>query len=78
LKTIAVEKVEKVRPCDINKLVNALKLRKACVLDGIPNEYLWHLPRRPMAHVTFISSLPLAVLFSKALEGSKSYVTETQ
>jgi hypothetical protein len=28
------------RPCDIHKLVNSLKLRKACGLDGIPNECL--------------------------------------
>jgi hypothetical protein len=26
----------KVRPCDVRKLVNTLKLRKACGLDGIP------------------------------------------
>jgi hypothetical protein len=30
----------KVRPCDIHKLANSLKLRKACGLDGIPNECL--------------------------------------
>jgi hypothetical protein len=35
----------KVRPCDIQKLTNSLKLRKACGLDGIPNEYLRHLPK---------------------------------
>jgi hypothetical protein len=34
--------MEKVRPCDIHKLVNSLKLRKACGLDGIPNECLRH------------------------------------
>jgi hypothetical protein len=28
-----------------------LKLRKACGLDGIPNEYFRHLPR-PMVHLT--------------------------
>jgi hypothetical protein len=33
----------KVRPCDIHKLVNSLKLRKACGFDGIPNECLGHL-----------------------------------
>jgi hypothetical protein len=37
----------KVRPCDIHKLVNSLKLRKACGLYGIRNECLRHLPRRP-------------------------------
>jgi hypothetical protein len=29
-----------------------LKLRKACGLDGIPNEYLRHLPRRSLVHLT--------------------------
>jgi hypothetical protein len=44
----------KVRPCDIQKLANSLKLRKARGLDGIPNEYLRHLPRRPMVHLTYL------------------------
>jgi hypothetical protein len=30
----------KIRPCDIHKLENTLKLRKACGVDGIPNECL--------------------------------------
>jgi len=25
------------RPCDVQKLINSLKLRKACGIDGIPN-----------------------------------------
>jgi hypothetical protein len=33
----------KVRTCDIHKLANSLKLRKACGLDGIPNECLRHI-----------------------------------
>jgi hypothetical protein len=44
---------EKVRPCDIHKLVNSLKLRKACGLDGIPNEGLRHLPRRPPVYLIY-------------------------
>jgi hypothetical protein len=40
--------LEKVRPCDIQKLVKTLKLRKACGLDGIPNKFLGHLPRKPL------------------------------
>jgi hypothetical protein len=32
----------KVRPCDIHKLADLLKLRKACGLGGIPNECLRH------------------------------------
>jgi hypothetical protein len=30
--------LKKVWPCDVHKLANSLKLRKACGLDGIPNE----------------------------------------
>jgi hypothetical protein len=41
----------KVRPCDIQKLVNSLKLRNACGLVGIPEECLRHLPRRPLVHL---------------------------
>jgi hypothetical protein len=33
-------------PRDASKEIKFLKLRKACVLDGIPNECLRHLPRR--------------------------------
>jgi hypothetical protein len=28
----------RIRPCDIQKLLNSLKLKKACGIDGIPNE----------------------------------------
>jgi hypothetical protein len=28
---------QKIRPCDLKKLINSLKLRKACGIDGIPN-----------------------------------------
>jgi hypothetical protein len=41
---------EKVRPCDLQKLIHSLKLKKAC----IPNECLRHLPRRPMVHLTHL------------------------
>jgi hypothetical protein len=33
-------------------LENSLKLRKACGLDGTPNECLGHLKRRPLVHLT--------------------------
>jgi hypothetical protein len=42
----------KVRPCDIHNLANSLKLTEACGLDGIPNESLRHLPRRPLVSLT--------------------------
>jgi hypothetical protein len=43
--------LERVRPCDLQKLINGLKQRKACGIDGIPNECLMHLPRRPLVHL---------------------------
>jgi hypothetical protein len=33
---------ERMRPCDVQKLIKTLKLRKACGIDGIPNECLRH------------------------------------
>jgi hypothetical protein len=44
----------KVRSCDIHKLADSLKLRKDCILDGIPNECLRHLSRRPLAYLTHL------------------------
>jgi hypothetical protein len=43
---------ERIRRCDVQKFINTLKLRKACGIDGIPNECLRHLPRRPLVHLT--------------------------
>jgi hypothetical protein len=28
---------ERIRPCDLEKIINSLKLRKFCGIDGIPN-----------------------------------------
>jgi hypothetical protein len=44
----------RLRPCDLQKLLNSLKLKKACGIDGIPNECLRHLPRRPLVHLTHL------------------------
>jgi hypothetical protein len=44
----------RIRPCDLQKLLNSLKLKKACGIDGIPNECIWHLPRRPLVHLTHL------------------------
>jgi hypothetical protein len=46
--------MEKVMSCDIQKLVKSLKLKKACGLDGTPNECLRHLLRRPLVHLTHL------------------------
>jgi hypothetical protein len=45
---------EKIRPCDLIKLISSLKLRKACGIDGVPNECLRHLPRTPLVHLTHL------------------------
>jgi hypothetical protein len=42
---------DRIRPCDLRKLLNSLKLRKACGIDGILNECLRLLPRRPLVHL---------------------------
>jgi hypothetical protein len=41
-------------PCDLQKLNKSSKLRKACRIDGIPNECLRHLPRRPLVHLAHL------------------------
>jgi hypothetical protein len=45
---------EKIRPCDLQIFVNSLKLRKAFGIDGIPNECLRQLTRRPLVHLTHL------------------------
>jgi hypothetical protein len=57
--------LRKSRPCDLHKLANLLKLRKACELDGIPNKYLMHLPSKPFVlptqlcnHCLLLSQFP--------------------
>jgi hypothetical protein len=46
--------LRKVRPCDIHKFANSLKLRRACGIVCIPNECLRHLPRKPLVHLTHL------------------------
>jgi hypothetical protein len=45
---------EKIRPCHLQKLINTLTLKRACVIHGIPNEYVKHLPRRSLVHLTHL------------------------
>jgi hypothetical protein len=45
---------ERVRPCDVLKLIRTLKLRKACGIDDIPNECFRHLSRRPLVNVVHL------------------------
>jgi hypothetical protein len=46
--------LEKIRPCELLKLISSLKLSKECGIDGIPNECPRHLPRRPLVHLTYL------------------------
>jgi hypothetical protein len=50
------------RVCDLQKIIKTLKLKKACGIDGIPNECLRYLPRRPLVHRThlFNHCIPLS------------------
>jgi hypothetical protein len=45
---------ERIRPYDLKKLLDSLKLKKPCGIDGIPNECLRHLPRRPLVNFTYL------------------------
>jgi hypothetical protein len=44
LKAVGNDPPERIRPCDLQKLINSLKLQKDCEIDGIPNECLRYLP----------------------------------
>jgi hypothetical protein len=60
---------EKLRPCDLEKLIKSLKLKKARGIDDIPNECLRHLPRRPLVHLThLINPIRLLPSTSKLFE----------
>jgi len=45
---------ERVRPCDVQKIKNPLKLRKASGIGDTPNECLRQLPRKPLVHLTHL------------------------
>jgi hypothetical protein len=47
-----IDPLEKIKPCVLKKLIETLKLKKACGFDGISNDCLRHLPRRPLVHLT--------------------------
>jgi hypothetical protein len=40
--------------CDVTKQTQSLKLGKAYGFDGIPNESLWHLPKRTLVHLAYL------------------------
>jgi hypothetical protein len=43
---------ERIRPRGLEEIINFLKLRKSCEINGIPNESLRYLPRRSLLHLT--------------------------
>jgi hypothetical protein len=45
LQAVDIDPPKRIRPCDLQKLIESLKLRKACGIDGIPNECLRQLPK---------------------------------
>jgi hypothetical protein len=63
LETEGEAPLEKLRPCDLTKLIKSLKLIKAFGIDGIPNECLRHLPRRPLVHLTHLFNHCLRLSF---------------
>jgi len=54
LETEDTTPTEKIRPRNLKKLINSLKLKKVFGIDGIPNECLRHHPRRPLVHLTHL------------------------
>jgi hypothetical protein len=54
LEAVDSDPPERIRPCDLQKLLNTLKFKKVCGIDCIPNECLRHLPRRPLVHLTHL------------------------
>jgi hypothetical protein len=54
LKAVDNNPLERIRPCDFKKLIDYLKLRNACGIDGIPNECLRYFPRRPLVNLTHL------------------------
>jgi hypothetical protein len=54
LEAVDSEPPERTRPCDIQKLITALKLRKACGIVVNPHDCLRHISRRPLVYLTHL------------------------
>jgi hypothetical protein len=64
----------KVGSCDMQKLIKLLKLRKARGIDGISNECLRYLPKRPLVHSTHLFNQCFWFSnFSKVIEERKCH-----
>jgi hypothetical protein len=51
LEAVDTDPPERIRPCDLQKLIESLKLRKACGVETISNECFRQLPKRPLVHL---------------------------
>jgi hypothetical protein len=58
-------------PCDVSKQIQSLKLEKACDSDRISNEYLRHLPRKPLVCLTYFFNHSLSWSLPGTLERNK-------
>jgi hypothetical protein len=63
------------RPCDVSKEIQSLKLGKACGFDDIPNDYLRHLPRRPVMLLTHLFNHFLRLCHFPAPWNEKKIIT---
>jgi hypothetical protein len=60
---------ERIWPCDLQNLINSLTLKKACGIDGVRNECLRHLPKRPLVHLTHLINTAFGSHTLTLLEG---------
>jgi hypothetical protein len=76
LATVDEDTPVKFWPCYVLKEIQSLKVGKACGFDGITNECLQHPPRRPLVHLTRLSSAFAfgLVITAKTQQRPKIYV----
>ena len=55
-----------------HNIVKSLNLRKACGIYLIPNEYLRHLPTKPLVHLTHLFNHCHALTFPDILEENEN------
>jgi hypothetical protein len=72
-KTVDNDSPERIRPCDLKKLINSQKLHKACGIDGIPNDCLKVPSKKTIGSFkSFNESLHSVFTLSHILAGSES------
>jgi hypothetical protein len=57
---------KRIRPCNLQKLIEFLKLRGVCEIDGIPNECLRQLPKITLVHLTMHSAFSFPKSWNEA------------